>query len=378
MEVHQHSDNTADAGAAVGACLAGLADRPAPDVVFAFTAGRADLAACATHLAAALPNSLLVGCSSAGQYACGHRETQALSVTALSDTGATWHAALIDDLATLTPVRAHATVARLLARAGVDPALADPRHHVGMLFIDGLSRAEERVAEWLADALGGVPLVGGSAGDDLRFETTQVLLNGEARSDAAVLLLGHVSSGEFVTFKHQHFTGSNTLLAVTAADPDLRRVYRLDGYPARDAYAWALGVEPTALTAERAFLQPVTLNVDGVPYVRSVQQVHADGSMTFYCAVKPGDVLEVAAHGAQVPDLGDALGRLGGRPCDFLFSFNCILRALEADQYGLHADLQATLARHARVVAGFDTYGEQYRGVHINQTLVAVGLRCDP
>jgi hypothetical protein len=44
----------------------------------------------------------------------------------------------------------------------------------GLLLVDGLSGCEEGLAAALYQTLGSVPLVGSSAGDDLRFERTAV------------------------------------------------------------------------------------------------------------------------------------------------------------------------------------------------------------
>ena len=49
----------------------------------------------------------------------------------------------------------------------------------GLLFVDGLAAREEALTASLYRALGDVPLVGGSAGDKLRFEKTHVYHGGQ-------------------------------------------------------------------------------------------------------------------------------------------------------------------------------------------------------
>ena len=51
----------------------------------------------------------------------------------------------------------------------------------GILFVDGLSMLEEKVAAWLFSAFEDIPIVGGSAGDDLRFERTGVYADGRLK-----------------------------------------------------------------------------------------------------------------------------------------------------------------------------------------------------
>ena len=158
------------------------------------------------------------------------------------------------------------------------------------------------------------------------------------------------------------------------ADPARRVVYELDGYPAADAYARALGCTAAELTDDATFSNPVVVKVQGQLYVRSIQKVNADGSLTFYCAVDEGWILDLAGHHEMVPALEQDLAALRSAPPAFMLGFNCILRALEAEKHGLHPDIQRVLERAAAASVSFDTYGEVLNGLHINQTLVALAL----
>jgi hypothetical protein len=164
-------------------------------------------------------------------------------------------------------------------------------------------------------------------------------------------------------------------MAVTRADAAARRVYELDGQLAADTYAHALGISRERL-ADEAFLNPVVITVQGKPYVRSVQSVNDDGSLTFYCAVEEGWILDLAGHqdmhAALATDVEQALEQ--SQRAGFFLGFNCILRALEADKRALHPHLEATLADVAEASLCFDTYGEVTDGLHINQTLVGLLL----
>ena len=50
----------------------------------------------------------------------------------------------------------------------------------------------------------------------------------------------------------------------------------------------------------------------------------------------------------------------------------CVLRRLEIEERGLIGPMSDLMCRHR--VVGFHTYGEQYNGLHINQTLVGVAI----
>src|SRR5438477_138451 len=84
--------------------------------------------------------------------------------------------------------------------------------------------------------------LGGSAGDDLRFERTAVYHDGRFLSDAALFV--HFRTSEpFVTFKVQHFVPTAQKLVITDADPERRMVREINGMPAGQAYAELVGID---------------------------------------------------------------------------------------------------------------------------------------
>jgi hypothetical protein len=122
---------------------------------------------------------------------------------------------------------------------------------------------------------------------------------------------------------------------------------------------------------------PVLVRAGGAYYARSIQQVNPDGSLNFFCAIDEGMVLTVAQPRNPVgatrelfeqtrAELGDVSLYLG---------FECVFRRLDAEQHQFARDI-SQLYRENHVV-GFQTYGEQYRSMHVNQTLtgVAIGRR---
>ena len=100
-------------------------------------------------------------------------------------------------------------------RGQLDQASAgQKRDRFALSFIDGLSNTEEMIVS----ALGGpqdIPLVGGSAGDNLLFTRTALLHNGEVHHEAALLLL--IETDYLVrTFRHDNFEPTDQKLVVTA------------------------------------------------------------------------------------------------------------------------------------------------------------------
>jgi hypothetical protein len=239
----------------------------------------------------------------------------------------------------------------------------DPSKYVGIVLVDGLSGAEEKLIDRVGD-LTNVTFIGGSAGDDLKFESTHIFANGKSYTDAALLAL--VKPGVPFTFiKTQSFCDLGKKLVVTKANEATREVVEFNGKPAAQAYAEALGTSVSDATA-RFMHNPVGLVIDGEPFVRSPQQIKGD-TMAFYCGVTEGMELSLLESTNIIEDTANALelakeelGNISG-----VVNFNCILRTLELEQKGLTGQYGELFSNIPTI--GFSTYGEQFIG-HINQT----------
>ncbi|MDQ7007081.1 MAG: FIST N-terminal domain-containing protein [Acidobacteriota bacterium] len=243
----------------------------------------------------------------------------------------------------------------------------------GLLLVDGLAMVEERLVAALDAGFGGLPIVGGSAGDDLAFERTFVYHAGGFHSSSAVFALVETTL-PFKVFKSQHLSPTGQRIVITASDPDKRTVREIDGLPAAEAFAAAIGLSAEELTPEVFSTHPVMLRVGGEYYVRSIQKVNEDGSLTFYCAIDDGLVLTVArgedllsSMAAVLDDLEQSVPNLA-----LVLAYDCILRRLEAQRRELGEKIRSLVG--SRPLVGFSTYGEQYGSLHVNQTLTGVAI----
>ncbi|HOP39986.1 MAG TPA: FIST C-terminal domain-containing protein [Geobacteraceae bacterium] len=144
--------------------------------------------------------------------------------------------------------------------------------------------------------------------------------------------------------------------------------------PAAEEYARLVGVDVRELNARYFAASPVVVMIDGTDYVRSIQKVNDDGSLSFYCAIEEGLVLRVA-HGVDlVHNLEKAFKEIRqqiGVP-QLVFGFDCVLRLLEIIQYDLKDQVEDIFLRNNTI--GFSSYGEQFCGVHVNQTLTGCAI----
>ncbi len=242
-----------------------------------------------------------------------------------------------------------------------------------LCLIDGLSYAEEAVTSAIHWGLDDIPLIGGSAGDDLKFETTRLISNGRVTSDSAIIVLV-ATTIPFHVFKTDNFVPTGEKLVVTASDPDHRVVREFNAGPAAQEYAASVGIVPQSLTPMSFASHPVVVKVGGEYYCRSIQKMNPDGSLSFFCAIDDGVVLSIAQPMGMVESTRAALkqaeDRLGG--IDMILGFDCVLRRLDARNRQVFREI-SELYRANRVI-GFGTYGEQYRSMHLNQTFTGIAF----
>jgi hypothetical protein len=229
------------------------------------------------------------------------------------------------------------------------------------------------VVSVLSAALGDIPVVGGSAGDGMKFESTAVYARGAFGPRRAVVVLVNTVV-PFTLVKTQHFVPGDVKMVVTSADVNRRVVKELNAEPAAQEYARLLGVDVASLGTSDFATHPVVVRVGGGLYVRSIQRANPDGSLQFYCAIDEGLVLSLARGVDLVSNLEEALARVRQEigPPQLIIGFDCILRRVEIERSQLAPRMGAMLS-NANVV-GFSTYGEQFNAMHINQTFTGVAL----
>ncbi|WP_099867337.1 FIST N-terminal domain-containing protein [Pararhizobium haloflavum] len=337
-----------------------------------FSQDRVDAAALVEAIACHAPALRYAGCSTAGEITPNGYSEGCILAMLFPSASFKASALLIEDVATRRMEELVAAVEALRSAFDEKPANAGG-DMFSVLLIDGLSRVEETVTSALYWSLDDIPLVGGSAGDNMRFDRTTLIHNGRVATGCAIVILVR-SALPFHIFKTENFNPTAQKLVVTASDPDSRTVYEINAEPAAEAYASAIGIDPKSLTPMSFASYPVVVRVGGEYYCRSIQKMNEDGSLSFFCAIDNGIVLTIAEPMGMVEStrqkLHDVSAQLGGT--DVILGFDCVLRRLDAENRQSFAAI-SKLYRDNNII-GFGTYGEQYRSMHLNQTFTGIAF----
>lgn len=316
----------------------------------------------------------VIGCISSGELTDQGYDHGSLSVIGFP-AGAfrlTSHCFL--DIDNFDPAEARAQVRRLAAEAERESrALGEHVNHVALFLVDGLSHSEELLTVTVQDALGEIPLIGGSSGDDLAFRQTAIFEGGAFHQDAAVVAILSTPRPLHV-FKAQHYRPGDCKMVITGALPHDRIVTEINAEPAAQEYLRLAGHTGEELGTDFFAAHPLMVRAGGEYHVRSVQTANPDGSLTFYCAIDEGLVLtlgepvdRIAGMEALFSDISATVG-----PVDRIIAFDCVLNRIDAERRQIAHDVSRLYNRNG--VIGFNTYGEQYHAVHVNQTFSGLAI----
>ena len=343
--------------------------QPDMALVLFFVSPDYDLDQVARSFEAALPDTHVVGCTTAGEITpAGYAEG---TITAISFPASNFAAkcALIENVREIGIARC-SDMARDLV-AGFERR--DGWHMLALQFTDGLSLREDALIAALDSGLSPVPLFGGSAGDGLCFENTFVFHGGRFHADAAILILLQTDF-EFSDLTFDHFTPTDKKMVVTGANPENRLVTEINGAPAAEEYARIIGQPVEKLGPFLFATYPTLVRAGGKYHVRSIQSVEDGTSLKFLSAIDVGLVLTIGNALEIECEMRSAFSELkiAGRKPALVLGFDCILRKIEIVTLGKKDAISDMLSTNN--VVGFSTYGEQHNGMHVNQTFVGVAF----
>jgi len=328
------------------------------------------------RLAQALADTIgdlpLIGCTSAGELSERGYDEDSLVFIGFPASDFRMGVYCFDDLDHFDPAMGREAI-RQLAAGMAQGDEETHTSHAALFLVDGVSHREELLAMTVQEALGDTVLVGGSSGDGMLFRETGILFGTRFLKDAAAVALLS-SRRPMRVFSTHHYRPGVEKMVVTAADPNARIVHQINARPAAEEYLRIAGRSGEPLDAAFFAAHPPMVRAGGGYHVRSIQSANADGSLTFYCAIDNGIVLTVGQPLDPMQELESLFNgledKVGG--IDHVIGFDCVLNRIDIECRQLRRSVSELYAR--RRVVGFNTYGEQYRAAHINQTLTGLAI----
>lgn len=374
--IRRAQSHATDVREAVREFHAGVVQPDMALVVF-FCSGSYDLEVLGDEMKRLFAGVQVIGCTTAGEIGPAGYLERSLSGASLPGSHFSVASNCIEDLQQFRIANGQAFAKELMQKLENQAPQAQTDNSFALLLIDGLSVREEQVTRALQSTLGKIPLIGGSAGDGFDFGRTHLFFDGRFRTDCAILTLLFTRL-PFKPFETHHFVATEERLVVTDADPEQRIVKEINGLPAALEYARVLGINVRDLNPSIYAARPVVVVINGVSYVRSIQKANPDGSLKFYCAIENGLILRVAKGVKLLENLEQTFADIQrdiGHP-QVVIGCDCLLRRLEVFQSPDKDRVISLLLQNN--TTGFCTYGEQFRGVHVNQTLTGIAIGTDP
>ncbi len=326
------------------------------------------------------PNfGVVVGCSSEGEFSQLGFLTDSMCAVCLPRKLFSVASAPIENVQDFRLQDASHIVNSLKGSMGSRFITASSSQMLAILLANGQAQNEERLCAALGAELSGIPLVGGTAGDnwlhnqDEPVRNSQVLINGRFRNDCAVIALIHCRL-KFKTYLHSHYKPTDRRAVITAMSSQHRTVNEIDGRPAVEAYASLCGLEKKNPSLSDFSRWPAIVKIGGQSFPRGPMGTTDDGGIRFACAMDEGVVINIGEAGDMVEELASFFAEIKnqlGMP-SLVLGFNCAARQYEMDQLGIKPQIAELMQRYH--VLGFSTLGEQYNTIHANNSFTCVAF----
>lgn len=200
-----------------------------------------DFAELSKKISEKFPNSEVVGCSTSGEISSHGFTKNGIVLTTMICNQTRAKGVLVRGGAKF-PMIEKDRIVSAMSECGIRPG-GTHRDSFAITFINGLCNAEECMLSLLYAIVGDneFQVLGGSAGDDLQFDTTYASLNGEVVTDGGVIVFVKTSK-KFTIQKENIFKPSGRKVVFTGVDTASRRLITIDNKPATTEYARAVGI----------------------------------------------------------------------------------------------------------------------------------------
>lgn len=374
-------NDSREAGAHLGGEIARSLGNASPDALILFVSSAYDYEPLLAAVEQACRPHLLVGCSSAGEFASQGHGSGAASAVAIRSASLRFSAGL-----GLGLTRDRAAAARQIASSFQSHTELRFRHRAALVLTDALAgHTEDLIDQLNVVTAGSYRFFGGGAGDDARFQKTHVFLGTRAYTDAAVAL--EILSEKPIGIGVSHgWEPASEAMRVTEADGT--RLVSLNATPVVEILAQHAEATGQAFDANDPlpfFLHNV-LGIDtGSGFkLRVPLALDEDGSITCAAEIPDGSTVRImrtsatSALDAAREATASALAQLGGSTPRVALFFDCAATRLR-----MGALFSNELDAVAEVLgpvdyAGCNSYGQiarserQFSGFHNCTAVIGV------
>ena len=311
---------------------------------------------------------LLVGCTSSGEISSNEGLTKGgLSALAFGDASMKFETVVFEEVSRV-PLMHRRDIIEKLAKLGYVESQDKYENLTGLLLVDGLKGAEEKLLSVLNSVFEGkLNLIGGSAGDDLKFEKTLLALNGKVVEDSAIFTMIK-SNVKMTIYRENIFDSQGIEIDITKADEKNRKILEIDNKPAKSRYAELLGVNKNNL-GNYILKNPIGRKIGEAIYISSIASIDGE-SLNMYAQVFENSRAEILKAKNPIVTQKETLEKIRSefREIYGVFCVNCILRFLQFEKEGVLQEISRGIGSLGKY-GGFVSYGEQYNKQHLNQTL---------
>lgn len=371
-----------DAGReAASAAIAALAGEP-PALVIVFTTPRYNQNDLLAGIRSITGSAIIVGATGSGQIVQGRHMGYGEGVALLVLTAGSYRFGV----ASAGHIRGKLDEAgREIARQSRAAAGASPYSTVLLLADCLIGDLQELVQGIYRIAGAGIPIVGGAAGDELKFEKTFVFHNDKVVEEGAVALWIGSDKPLHVVVRHGWKPVGFPMLVTRAEGIE---IMELGGRPAALAYEEQLNLSPGELNAEKfwntSLYHPLgMIQIDGSSVIRVARAKNDQGGLTIQGCVPPaGSAVQVMAGSADtLLNIVEEVAGSALKPCfdpAILLVFSCAARkVIFGERVQEEAD-RLQKAAGSVPVFGFYCCAEFARSVGVfgthNATLTALAL----
>ncbi len=236
-----------------------------------------------------------------------------------------------------------------------------------LIFANPLNTNVHLVLKGIEGVNSSIPVFGGAAGDNEKFEETFVF-NERSLSNKGVAVASFISKRlKIYTGYKLNWKPIGKVMTVTKADG--QKVYEIDGLPPLEIYRTYLGEKVASLDVSvltHAF--PLLIYKDGILTARAGIALAEEGAMLFAGHVETGDRVRLSY--GYIPEIIEetksTFDEIKEHPAEAIYIYSCAARQLFLKEKIV---LEVSPLRRIAPIAGFFTYGEIFHRKNHNELL---------